>query len=254
MFKMRTSYKKNRPFDFKLIDHVEPNTLLYRRQTGLSNYDMMKAKTEAWARIAEVMECDVNFCLMRWNNLHYQYRKELRRPNGSTWPYFDRLQFLSDPQLRSRAKATSHCPPQQQPQHIELPRQQEDALVDQDPWQSYNDCVVMQVGDIEQHADSTFVIEEIIESNDQMVHEEIIYEEEQLARIESTVETVSPSSADTQIAQLLASPANDYLKMNSILQQLPSNHKRLAERRIMAFALKCQLRALVDESIDDLII
>jgi len=58
---MRTSYKKNRPFDFKLIDHVEPNTLLYKRQTGLSNYDVMKAKTEIWSKIAEIMDCDGNF-------------------------------------------------------------------------------------------------------------------------------------------------------------------------------------------------
>lgn len=55
---MRTSYKKNRPFDFKLIDHVEPNTVLYKRQTGLSNYDVMKVKTEIWSKIAEIMDCD----------------------------------------------------------------------------------------------------------------------------------------------------------------------------------------------------
>ncbi|KAH8307014.1 hypothetical protein KR044_003185 [Drosophila immigrans] len=234
---MRTSYKKNRPFDFKLIDHVEPNTMLYKRQTGLSNYDVMKAKSEAWSRIAEVMKCDVDFCLMRWNNLHYQFRKESRRPGGSTWPYFERLQFLS------RVKATAKQQPQQA-QQIALPRDQEDTSVDQDVWQSYNDCVVMQVGDIEQHADSTFVIEEIIDSNDHMLQEEVIYEEEQL---QSRIETVP---ADV----LLASPANNYLKMESILKQLQGNHKRLAERRIMAFALKCQLRSLVNEPIDDLLI
>jgi len=54
---MRTSYKKNRPFDFKLIDLVEPNPVLYKR-SGLSNYDAMKAKTDVWARIAERMGCD----------------------------------------------------------------------------------------------------------------------------------------------------------------------------------------------------
>jgi len=54
---MRTSYKKNRPFDFKLIDLVEPNPVLYKR-SGLSNYDAMKAKTDIWARIAEMMGCD----------------------------------------------------------------------------------------------------------------------------------------------------------------------------------------------------
>ncbi|KAM8707877.1 hypothetical protein ACLKA7_014927 [Drosophila subpalustris] len=246
---MRTSYKKNRPFDFKLIDHVEPNTLLYKRQTGLSNYDVMKAKNEIWSKIAEIMDCDVDFCLMRWNNLHYQYRKESRRPEGSTWPYFERLQFLSDTQGRSKAKSRTQCPPQVQSQSVEMPRE---SLVDQDAWQSYNDCVVMHVSEIEQHADSTFVIEEVIESNDQILQEEIIYEDDEQTKTESTA--APPSAVETQMAELLASPVNEYLKMDRALKQLNGNHKRLAERRIMAFVLKCQLRALVDEPIDDLVI
>lgn len=58
--KMRTSYKKNRPFDFMLIENVEPNPVLYKRQAGLSNYDVMKLKTEIWSKIAKVMKCEGN--------------------------------------------------------------------------------------------------------------------------------------------------------------------------------------------------
>lgn len=58
--KMRTSYKKNRPFDFKLIENVEPNPVLYKRQAGLSNYDVMKVKSEIWTKIAKVMKCEGN--------------------------------------------------------------------------------------------------------------------------------------------------------------------------------------------------
>lgn len=58
---MRTSYKKNRPFDFKLIENVEPHAVLYKRQTGLSNYDVMKVKTEIWSKIASTMNCEGNY-------------------------------------------------------------------------------------------------------------------------------------------------------------------------------------------------
>ncbi|KAH8397568.1 hypothetical protein KR222_010256 [Zaprionus bogoriensis] len=232
---MRTSYKKNRPFDFKLIDLVEPNTVLYRRQAGLSNYDVMKAKTEIWSKIAEVMDCDVDFCLMRWNNLHYQYRKMLRRAGTSTWPYFERLRFLSQTQQRAKPKPApvqvEELKAQLETQTDELPNEEQNA------WQSYNDCVVLQVGEVEQHADSTFIIEEIIESNEHMLQEEIIYEE-----------------AEQLQEELLATPVSNYLKMDKLLQQLQGNPKRFAERRIMAYVLKCQLRALSDEPIDDLVI
>ncbi|EDV90437.1 transcription factor Adf-1 [Drosophila grimshawi] len=257
---MRTSYKKNRPFDFKLIDHVEPNTVLYKRQTGLSNYDVMKVKTEIWSKIAEIMECDVKFCLMRWNNLHYQFRKESRRPGGSTWPYFERLRFLKEVQTRqkTRLKAENQTAD-------EVPKE---SFVDQDELQSFNDCVVMHVTDeMEQHADSTLIIEEIIEqTNDQILHEEIIYEEDaEVDEVEHDEEehlpvTIEPTAKErvapphSELSKLLASPASDYQKMGKILGQLKGQQKELAERRILAFVLKCQLRALVDEPIDDLVI
>lgn len=117
----------------------------------------------------------------------------------------------------------------------------------------------MHVSEIEQHSDSTFVIEEIIEPHDQILQEEIIYEEnEQVEQEEmktkSTTEAVPTFAVETQISELLASPANNYLKMDRILKQLQGNHRKLAERRILAFVLKCQLRSLVNEPIDDLVI
>lgn len=276
---MRTSYKKNRPFDFKLIENVEPNPVLYKRQTGLSNYDVMKVKTEIWSKIAEIMNCDgnahksysqintgltftelsVDFCLMRWNNLHYQYRKESRRPGTSTWPYFERLRFLSDPQVRPQSKPSEPCSAQAEETPVQTIEMPSESSPKENGWQSYNDCVVMHVGDFEQHADSTFIIEEVIESNDQILQEEIIYEEdEQLENDQQATEQINIESAaeavDTQMAELLASPVSDYVKMDRILMQLESNHRTIAERRIMAFVLKCQLRALVDEPIDDLLI
>lgn len=52
----KTSHKKNRPFDFKLIDLVEPHPVLYLRQIpGMSTFEMMKTKNSLWQQIAAEM-------------------------------------------------------------------------------------------------------------------------------------------------------------------------------------------------------
>ncbi|XP_016933385.2 transcription factor Adf-1 [Drosophila suzukii] len=222
---MRTSYKKNRPFDFKLIDLVEPNPVLYKR-SGLSNYDAMKAKTDVWARIAERMGCDVDFCLMRWNNLHYQFRKEFRRADtsGSTWPYLERLRFLAENQPPSKNKS--------KPKTRDSPGKQEETIQEETPvqflWETYEN------GDVPQQS-STFIIEEVIEEpSEQIIQEEIIYEEQEPAEI--------------------LSPRSSFLQMDQVLAQLKEPQRKRAERRITAFLLKCQLRALSNQSVEDLTI
>ncbi|XP_017048491.1 uncharacterized protein LOC108093081 [Drosophila ficusphila] len=222
---MRTSYKKNRPFDFKLIDLVEPNPVLYKR-SGLSNYDAMKAKTDIWARIAELMGCDVDFCLMRWNNLHYQFRKEFRRADtsGSTWPYLERLRFLADSQPQIKAKTKSKIK--------DSPNKQNGSVQEETPvqflWETYED------GEVTQQP-STFIIEEIIEEpSEQIIQEEIIYEEQEPAQI--------------------LSPRSSFLQMDQVLAQLKEPQRKRAERRITAFLLKCQLRSLSNQSVEDLVI
>ncbi|XP_052845529.1 uncharacterized protein LOC128258140 [Drosophila gunungcola] len=222
---MRTSYKKNRPFDFKLIDLVEPNPVLYKR-SGLSNYDAMKAKTDIWARIAEMMGCDVDFCLMRWNNLHYQFRKEIRRADtsGSTWPYLERLRFLGESQPSAKTKCKQKV--------RDSTGKQEDSVEQETPvhflWETYEDGEVIQ-------QPSTFLIEEIIEEpSEQIIQEEIIYEEQETAQI--------------------LSPKSSFLQMDQVLAQLQEPLRNRAERRITAFLLKCQLRTLSNQSTRDLVI
>ena len=119
----KTSHKKNRPFDFKLIDLVEPQTVLYNRVPGMNNFEMMKAKNQIWKEIAVEMGAtgkniyfissifiyfvfSVNFCIMRWGNLRAQFQRELRNCRelcpkegiirGSNWPYLERLGFLEE--------------------------------------------------------------------------------------------------------------------------------------------------------------
>ncbi|KAH8375641.1 uncharacterized protein LOC110178752 [Drosophila serrata] len=226
---MRTSYKKNRPFDFKLISLVEPNPVLYKR-SGLSNYEAMKAKTDIWAQISQKMGCDVDFCLMRWNNLHYQFRKEFRRADtsGSTWPYLERLRFLADSQPRPRARSKPKA--KDSPSNRDTVVNEKETAV-QFLWETYED------GEIPQ-TPSTFIIEEIVEErNDQIIQEEIIYEAEE----------------EPQPAHIL-SPRSSYLQMDQVLAQLKEPQRKRAKRRITAFLLKCQLRALRNQSVEDLAI
>lgn len=185
---------------------------------------------------------------MRWNNLHYQYRKESRRPGGSTWPYFKRLQFLTDAQSRPKAKAKV----ERQPNVV-----QKESFVDQGTWQSYEDCVVMHVTDMEQHDDNTLIIEEIIEPSDPMLQEEIIFEEADEVveqHLQPSIEATAKGRAPLAVDASPSSPTSAYLQMSRILGQLKGVQKVRAERRILAFLLKCQLRALVDEPINDLVI
>ncbi|BFF99325.1 transcription factor Adf-1 [Drosophila madeirensis] len=227
MFIMRTSYKRNRPFDFKLIDLVEPHPVLYRR-TGLSTYDAMKTKTDIWTQIAKIMGCEVDFCLMRWNNLHYQFRKEFRRADttGSSWPYLERLRFLANIRpsgAKSKVKAAAATPAPGQA--TETPTV---------AWEEYNDGSGIEL-------ENAFIIEEIIEEvegSDEIMHEEIIYED---------VEGPKPQNSSTETQ-------NYFLKMDEILEQLKEPQRQRAERRIMAFLLKCQLCALHNQSVDDLVI
>ncbi|XP_022212255.2 uncharacterized protein LOC111067486 [Drosophila obscura] len=237
MFRMRTSYKKHRPFDFKLIDLVEPQSVLYKR-SGLSNYDVMKAKTEIWAQIAKIMGCDVDFCLMRWNNLHYQFRKEFRRADtkGSSWPYLERLSFLANirpSSARSKAKATAEAMATPSPDDP-MSTQANDAPIVE--WEEYKDGSGMQL-------ENAFIIEEIIEEGE--AGDEIIYED---------MEEQNPPTSSTERKVAPICPSSYFLKMDEVLEQLKEPQRQRAERRIMAFLLKCQLRALHNQPVDDLVI
>lgn len=157
---------------------------------------------------------------MRWNNLHYQFRKEFRRADtsGSTWPYLERLRFLAEIQPPSKVKTKPKTNKQEATIQTETPVQF--------LWDTFED------GDVPQQS-STFIIEEVIEEpSEQIIQEEIIYEEQEPAEI--------------------ISPRSSFLQMDQILAQLKEPQRRRAERRITAFLLKCQLRALSNQSVEDL--
>lgn len=53
----KTSHKKNRPFNFKLIDLIEPHQILYSRlMPGMSTFEIMKTKNLLWQQISAEMQ------------------------------------------------------------------------------------------------------------------------------------------------------------------------------------------------------
>ncbi|XP_030372463.1 uncharacterized protein LOC115622605 [Scaptodrosophila lebanonensis] len=273
---MRTSYKRNRPFDFKLIDLVEPNPVLYQR-TGLSNYEAMKAKNLIWDKIAQLMGRNVEFCLKRWNNLRYQFKKELRRTEKlcpklgvvrrSTWPYLERLRFLIDTEPKQKCRVPTNLG--EQTEMEATPEATTSAPLEQGVWQTYDGCLVMQVTQTEQpdastfiDGDDSFIIEEIIEGpGEQMIKEDATYanyrEQQQTLQNQPTqIKPQRPASSAVSLEPFLDEIDENvsFLNVDSLLSQLKAVQRERAERRVFAFLLKCQLRSLLNEPIDDLVI
>lgn len=87
----KTSHKKNRPFDFKLIDLVEPHPVLYMRQMpGMTPFDILKAKNKLWQEISAEMGFD----------------RKLRQIPGILLPFITLMLFVLQHNFASTAGAT----------------------------------------------------------------------------------------------------------------------------------------------------
>ncbi|XP_023297219.2 uncharacterized protein LOC111679855 [Lucilia cuprina] len=255
----KTSHKKNRPFDFKLIDLVEPHPVLYQPIPGMSTFEVMKTKSTLWQQISNEMGFPVQFCLSRWNNLRGQFQKELRHCTelcpksglirGSTWPYLNRLKFLEATVLANRTKKLKLSKRklkelQQLEQQFEWrseeeedeEEEEEEDRLSEEPEHEYN------IEEITDNVEHTEVIEETyIADEDYSIIEEIA--EEVVAEATEHVEHFTPN--DTM---------ENYRKMQSLLDTFEEEAMQIIERRLLAFLCKCQLRALSNQTIDDLFV
>ncbi|KAI9587078.1 uncharacterized protein LOC119645254 [Glossina fuscipes] len=239
----KTSHKKNRPFDFKLIDLVQPNPVLYMRQIpGMSSFEIMKTKNNIWQQIALEMGQEVKFCLSRWNNLRGQFQKELRhctelcpksgKIRGSSWPYLERLRFLENTLQYNKPKKPRLSK-----------RKQEQLQQMQDDWKADDSGENMdKISDIEDH--SVQNITQHIGGEDNPVNESYT-EDSDYGLIEELAEEVMGPDSST------ISPSN-LKKIEALLFGFEGETRNRVERRITAFLCKCQLRILNQEDIDDL--
>ncbi|XP_065360980.1 uncharacterized protein LOC135954694 [Calliphora vicina] len=247
----KTSHKKNRPFDFKLIDLVEPHPILYLRQIpGMSTFEMMKTKSTLWQEIAEEMGFPVQFCLNRWNNLRGQFQKELKHSNelcpksglirGSTWPYLTRLRFLE-------STVQSNKPKKEKLSKRKLKELEE--MEQESVWKS-DDSDSRHIDE----QDNDYNIDDLTDTvQNSNVIEETYIGDEDYSIIEEIAEEVVGTEAIEQTENFaLNNTIENYRKMQTLLSNFEEDSLQTIERRLMAFLCKCQLRALSEQTIDDL--
>ncbi|TMW51682.1 hypothetical protein DOY81_003228 [Sarcophaga bullata] len=251
----KTSHKKNRPFDFKLIDLVEPHPVLYLRQIpGMTTFEMMKTKNSLWQQIATEMGHPVQFCLNRWNNLRGQFQKELKHSNelcpksglirGSTWPYLNRLRFLECTVQANKIKKEKVS--KRKLRELEEMEQESEWKDDDD-----EESILSE----EEFETDMFKVEDITEEvqEPQTLEEDIYVEDESYSIIEEIAEEIVGSETVEESDDFASNNSlENYQKMQSILADFDEGSLHIIERRLCAFLCKCQLRALSNQSIDDL--
>ncbi|XP_075162508.1 uncharacterized protein LOC142235138 [Haematobia irritans] len=246
----KTSHKKNRPFDFRLISLVEPHPVIYMRQIpGMSLFEMMKAKNKVWQEIAAEMGFPVQFCLSRWNNLRGQFQKELKHCTelcpksgvirGSTWPYLERLKFL-ECTVQAYKPKKERVPKRKQKENRELP-DESDGIWDTD--------------DAEAKLNEEIVNDFHIELTQDGQQEEIVENtlEEHFSDSYSIIEEIAEEVVGTE-EHIIEDRAETLRRIDTLFEGFEGETRERIEKRIIAFLCKCQLRALNEQGIEDLYI
>lgn len=270
----KTSHKKNRPFDFKLISLVEPHPVIYMRQIpGMSSFEIMKTKNKVWQEIANEMGCQgkcttsflvlyktitilflVQFCLSRWNNLRGQFQKELKHCNelcpksgvirGSTWPYLDRMRFLEctvqaykPKKERERKRKTKEIP---------------DLLQETNNFWESDDSNSKMTDDNEDNEENDMGSDFHIELQ-ATEHEETHQLEEQFSDSFSIIEEIAEEIVGTEDT-IVEDTTDTIRRIEALYMGFDGEPRERIERRILAFLCKCQLRALNNQGIEDLYI
>ncbi|XP_011212962.1 uncharacterized protein LOC105232800 [Bactrocera dorsalis] len=226
----RTSHKKNRPFDFKLISLVQPHPVLYHRQWGgLSTFECMKEKNRLWSTIASEMGTTPGFCLSRWNNLRNHFQRELRQCHelcpkegtirGSTWPYLESMRFLERTVCLNNSSKRSRINKREKLRlHSKNLEASEETLSRSSPYNNYqyNETII----EYEELTNSGFEKEAfpILQNETEFNHERML----------------------------------NYERMATLFNNVPNEIKDHIERRIMTYLCKCQLRAISNDGIADI--
>lgn len=194
----------------------------------------------------------VQFCLNRWNNLRGQFQKELKHSNelcpksglirGSTWPYLNRLRFLECTVQANKVKK----------ERISKRKLKElEEMKQETEWKQEDEESTLS----EEYSAEMFKVENIREELlETQTIEDIYVDDESYSIIEEIAEEVVGSETVEEETDDFASnnSLENYQKMQSLLAGFEEETLHIIERRLFAFLCKCQLRALSDQSIDDL--
>ncbi|EDV96333.1 transcription factor Adf-1 [Drosophila grimshawi] len=203
-------------FDIRLIEMVRANPGLYEEDLRQAPYyTRRKRKTELWCSIATSLKTDVSACITRWNYIREKMRKEQLKPN-SDWSLLPKLRFIR--QHKHGSSSTNH--------HKE--HQQQTQAVNPVDW-----CALSPG--------------QLIEHN---VEDDILQEAMDEQHVTATI-VIPPTTTTTTTA---SSTGDDPMKrIEALLQGLGVNRSK-AEKKILAYLCKCNLRALNEEQIDDIFI
>ncbi|XP_030385290.1 uncharacterized protein LOC115632326 [Scaptodrosophila lebanonensis] len=217
-------------FDVHLIDMVRANPALWVRDLRSTPYDhTKKKKTELWRSIATSLKADVNTCITRWKHLHEKLLRELQKEQaggvGSDWTLLPKMRFVEQHQKH-------HNTERQQQSHPSSPMQNVS-----ESWRSLNP---------EQ------LIEEVHDEDDPL--QEAMDEQRDL---EANAAPIVVQEAAVTAVPIISTPhvsAELLKRIESLLEGLGATNRIKAEKRIVAYLCKCNLRALNDEQIDDIFI
>ncbi|XP_014088790.3 transcription factor Adf-1 [Bactrocera oleae] len=210
-------------FDFKLVDLVRANALLYVNEVRISPYNLMKKRNEIWRSIASSLGVETKYCVIRWKNLRDKYRREsqkaqelgrkaggIKSAQGSTWNLLDKMSFLDHHTRVHSSTSTKSAAENIRSSWSEMEAEQ--------------------------------LIEQLPNEDDPL----------QEAMDEQTValETKKPEP----IVSTTTTTASCLKRIETLLEGLDEENRTKAEKRIVAYLCKCQLKFLENESIDDILI
>ncbi|KAH8240159.1 hypothetical protein KR032_011729 [Drosophila birchii] len=210
-------------FNKRLIELVRANPNLYERELRSTPYDTnKKRKTEIWRSISASLNTDVNTCISTWNHLVAKWRRESDKEKpggaGSDWTLLCHMRFLQQTHHagnhRSVVDTNWRSPKPQSPT--------EEVHNEEDPLQEAMD--------------------------------------EQLANAGAAASALPPPPPAANHATAAPLPTSapvsaELLKrIEALLEGLGDANRVKAEKRILAYLCKCNLRALNEEQIDDIVI
>ncbi|XP_054733405.1 uncharacterized protein LOC129241210 isoform X2 [Anastrepha obliqua] len=209
-------------FDTKLVDLVRANPLLYEKEVRSSPYNLMKKKAELWRSIASSLGVETKYCVIRWKNLRDKFRRELqrlqemdRKAGGVKTPKGSTWHLLNKMSfLESHIRL--HC-------------------------SHSTKCPANNIRSSWIEMDAEQLIEQVTNEDDPL----------QEAMDEQTV-TFDTKKSDNVVN---SPPVTSFMKrIESLLEGMDVVNRTKAEKRIVAYLCKCQLKSLENESIDDVVI
>ncbi|XP_073838371.1 uncharacterized protein [Musca autumnalis] len=228
-----SSYQAALEFDRKLIELIKANPMLYEKDLRSSPYTDMKKKFELWSHIATSLDCDTKYCLLKWKSLRGKYRREVAKLGKEpTWELFDQMKFI-DKHIKYQGTQRNL----KSPEHQSVP---------------FN-CNMEAEQLIEEIHDEDYDDDPLQEAMDEQISTFVPYNnsrERMFPCQQQQMQTVIPNSTTTTIISPMQN-SGAMKRIEALLEGLGEHNRNKAEKRIVAYLCKCQLKTLSNQDVDD---